>query len=90
MSIIISYDISNNELRSSFSKMLTSNGAIRIQFSVYEFVNTKRVTDNMMLKIERFAKHFSADDSVIIFNIDKAELTKYGNAIHRDRDILYF
>lgn len=34
--IIISYDISDDKMRTNFSKMLKKNGAIRLQFSVYE------------------------------------------------------
>lgn len=88
--IIVSYDIADDLIRSRFSKMLTKYGAIRLQYSVYEVSNTKRVTDNLFVKIESFAKHFTAADSVIVFEVDKQKLTKYGNAIHRDQDIVYF
>ena len=37
--------------RRHFSKMLESNGAIRIQGSVYEIQNTKRIVDNIKIKI---------------------------------------
>lgn len=43
-----------------------------------------------MSKIEAYAKHFTADDSVILFDIEAEKLTKYGNAIHRDQDVVYF
>ena len=88
--IIISYDISDVKMRANFSKMLKSNGAIRLQFSVYEVRNTKRIVDNIMAKIEAYAKHFAADDSVILFDIDADKLKKYGNAIHRDQNVVYF
>ena len=88
--IIISYDISDDKMRTNFSKMLKSNGAIRLQFSVYEVRNTKRIVNNLMSKIEAYAKHFTADDSVILFDIEAEKLTKYGNAIHRDQDVVYF
>lgn len=77
-------------MRTNFSKMLKSNGAIRLQFSVYEVRNTKRIVDNIVAKIETYAKHFTADDSVILFEIDTKKLTKYGNAIHKDQDIVFF
>ena len=35
--IIISYDIKEDKVRSKFAKMLEKNGAIRLQYSVYEF-----------------------------------------------------
>ena len=88
--IIISYDISDDNMRVNFSKMLKSNGAIRLQFSLYEVRNTKRIVDNIMAKIEAYAKHFTADDSVILFDIDADKLKKYGNAIHRDQNVVYF
>ncbi len=88
--LVISYDIHDTKLRTRFSKMLTKNGAIRLQFSVYEVNNTKRVLDNLMIKIDQFAKDFSGADSVIIFDVSAVKLKKYGNAIHRDTDIVYF
>ena len=88
--IIISYDISDDKMRTNFSKMLKKHGAIRLQFSVYEAVNTKRIIENLVAKIESYSKHFTADDSVIIFDVDVDKLTKYGYAIHRDQPIVYF
>ena len=67
-----------------------SESLIRLQYSVYEVANTNRVINNLLVKIEAWAKHFTADDSVIIFDVDKDKLIKYGNAIHRDKDIVYF
>ena len=77
-------------MRTNFSKMLMGNGAIRLQYSVYEVRNTKRVKDNLVAKVEAYSKHFTADDSVIIFDIDSDKISKYGNAIHRDKAIIYF
>ena len=87
---IVSYDISDNKMRTRFSKMLTKYGAIKLQYSVYEVVNTKRIMDNLLLKIETFSKHFDMDDSVIVFDVDADKLIKYGNAIHRDQPVIYF
>jgi CRISPR/Cas system-associated endoribonuclease Cas2 len=70
--------------------MLRMNGAIRLQYSVYEINNTTRVIDNLLVKIEEFSKQFSGEDSVIIFDVSSVRLKKYGNAIHRDVDIVYF
>lgn len=88
--VIVSYDISNDKMRTNFSNMLKKHGAIRLQFSVYEVANTKRIVDNLVAKIEAYSKHFTFDDSVIIFDVDSDKLTKYGNAIHRDKPIVYF
>lgn len=87
--LVISYDISNPKLRTKFSKMLVTNGAIRLQFSVYEVINTNRVLENLMLKIEQFSTQFDGGDSVILFDVSSEKLKKYGNAIHRDTDIVY-
>lgn len=87
--IVVSYDIADDKLRSRFSKMLTKNGAVRLQYSVYELVNTKRVVDNLMLKIDVFSKHFTGADSVVVFDVSNENLKKYGNAIHRDQDVVY-
>ena len=88
--LVISYDIKDDKLRTRFSKMLTKHGAIRLQYSVYEVNNTDRVINNLMTKIDAvFAKKFGGEDSVIIFDVSSVKLTKYGNAIHRDKDIVY-
>lgn len=89
--LIISYDIKDDKVRSKFTKMLIKNGCIRLQYSVYEFNNTNRLIENIRENIRhKFSKLFTEDDSVVIFdvNIDKTE--KYGNAIHRDKDIVFF
>lgn len=88
--IVVSYDISDDKMRTNFSKMLKKNGAIRLQYSVYEVSNTKRIVDNLVAKIEAYAKHFTPDDSVILFDIASENLIKYGNAIHRDEPVVYF
>lgn len=88
--IVISYDIADDKLRTRFSKLLTKNGAIRLQFSVYELNNTNRIIDNLKLKIEKYATQFSGSDSVIIFDVNPSSMIKYGNAIHRDTDIVFF
>lgn len=89
--LIISYDIEDDKLRTRFSKMITKNGAVRLQYSVYEFNNTKRHIENITVKIEeQFKKHFSGGDSIMIFDVKEQSVKKYGCAIHRDKDINYF
>lgn len=87
---IISYDISDDKLRNKFSRILSRNGAVRLQYSVYEINSSNRVYDNLIVKIDSFSKQISGGDSILIFNVNKSEIKKYGNAIHRDRDIFYF
>lgn len=89
--LVISYDIKDDKLRTRFSKMLTRNGVIRLQYSVYEINNTERIMKNLLVLIEdKFSKEFGGDDSVIIFDVSSVKLKKYGNAIHRDKDVVYF
>jgi len=88
--LVISYDIADNKLRKCFSKMLTKNGAIRLQYSVYEFNNTKRLISNLEIQIkEKFMPLFSGSDSVMIFDCNNESIIKYGNAIHRDKDAVF-
>lgn len=88
--LIISYDIEDDKLRSQFNKKLTKSGAIRLQYSVYEINNTKRVINNLKLMIEKeFAPKFGGGDSIVIFDIGTAEVVKYGNAIHRDQAVVF-
>lgn len=88
--LIISYDIKDDKLRNHFSKGIRRFGAIRLQFSVYEVENTQRIFDNLLTYIEdSYTSRFGADDSVIIFDVNSVKLRKYGNAIHRDQDIVY-
>lgn len=88
--VVVSYDIKDDKVRTKFQKMLTKHGAIRLQYSVYEINNTNRVIENIKLKIEQFAKLFGGGDSILIFDVSDVKLKKYGNAIHRDKDIVYF
>lgn len=89
--LIISYDIKDDKLRTKFAKTLKKNGAVRLQYSVYEVNNTDRVLNNLRVIIEDlFSKEFCGCDSVMIFDVNGVKLTKYGNAIHRDKDVVYF
>ena len=68
----------------------TPQGAIRLQFSVYEVNNTQRIIDNIKINIvDKFSKLFTGADSVLIFDAPNAKVQKFGNAIHRDADIVY-
>ena len=67
-----------------------AQGAIRLQFSVYEVNNTQRIIDNIKANIvDKFSKLFTGADSVLIFDAPNAKVQKFGNAIHRDADIVY-
>ncbi|MCI1720371.1 MAG: CRISPR-associated endonuclease Cas2 [Bacteroidales bacterium] len=88
--LVISYDISNDKVRNKFSKLLTKNGAIRLQYSVYEVNNTFVVRENIKGVIAAFSTgNFDKGDSVMIFDIKDNNTIKYGNSIYRDKDIVY-
>ena len=88
--ILVSYDIKSDMVRTRFSKMLVRNGAFRLQYSVYEVRNTQRIMDILVVKVEAFSKYFTADDSVLIIEADGKYIRKFGNAIHRDKPVVYF
>ena len=46
--------------------------------------------DNLMVKIDYYAKKFSGADSAIVFDVANVNLKKFGNAIHRDENVVYF
>lgn len=44
----------------------------------------------MVIIENEYVPKFDGGDSVIIFDVSAVKLKKYGNAIHRDKDIVYF
>jgi CRISPR-associated protein Cas2 len=89
--LIVSYDIADDKLRRKFAKTLSKQGGIRLQYSVFELNNTNRVLENLKVRIENYyGKKFGGGDSVIIFETDEKKAIKYGNAIHRDQDLMFF
>lgn len=67
--LLVSYDISNDKVRTAFSKFLKRFGR-RVQYSVYEIRNSERVLKNIIIVLEHtYKKKFTGSDSVIIFRI---------------------
>ena len=59
--VIVSYDISDDKLRTKFSKYLSKFGH-RLQYSVFEIDNSNRILDNIVTDIKnRFEKCFTVD-----------------------------
>mgnify|MGYP004650726477 FL=1 len=87
--IIISYDIKNDKLRTRFSKYIKKFG-YRLQYSVFEITNSKRMLDNIMSEISsEFEKEFDQTDSIIIIETSKnCKITKWGYAKNDNSDIL--
>ncbi len=87
--IIISYDISNNKLRTKFSKFLSKFGH-RIQYSVYEIDNSSNILKNIITQIKlKFEKNFSDEDSIYIFNLScSCEVIRMGYAKHEQESLI--
>lgn len=87
--IIISYDISNDKLRTRFAKFLSKFGH-RIQYSVFEINNSNKILMNIMAEISNnFEKCFSQEDSVIIFILSNSCKTiRYGYAKNEEKDLM--
>jgi len=67
--LLISYDISDDKVRTKFSKYIRKYGR-RVQYSVYEIYNSDRVIDNICAEIEgTFEKMFSKSDSVLVMPV---------------------
>ena len=89
--LLISYDISDNRLRTKFSKYLEKFGE-RLQYSVFEIKNSDRILENIESQIRQyFEKRFSQDDSVMIFRLSETcKVTRYGYAKNQESDVLVF
>ena len=87
--LLISYDISNNKLRTRFSTYIKKYG-YRLQYSVYEIKNSKRILENIIYEIKgNFEKKFTQEDSIMIFHFSK-QCKKYcfGYAKNEDDELL--
>ena len=87
--IIISYDISNDKLRTRFSKFLSKFGH-RLQYSVFEIDNSEKILRNIKAEISnKFEKKFSEEDSVIIFMLSNTcRIERYGYAKNEEKDLV--
>lgn len=87
--MLISYDISDDKLRTRFSKFLSKFGG-RLQYSVFEIRNSERVLENISTQITcQFEKHFSQTDSVMIFDLSKqCKIKRFGYAKNDETDLL--
>ncbi len=90
--LLITYDISNDKVRTRFSSFLKKFG-YRLQYSVYEIKNSDRILNLITAEIEkRYKKHFSGIDSVMIIRLSNKstdKIMKFGYAKNMDDDILF-
>ena len=77
-------------MRTRFSKFLCRYGR-RLQYSVFEIYNSKRILDNVKVEIEtKFQKKFEQSDSVLIMTVpDDAVTARYGYAKNEETDLLF-
>ena len=87
--IVVSYDISDDKLRTKFSKYLSRFGH-RLQYSVFEIDNSPRIVDNIVNDLKnRYEKLFSQQDSVIIFKLSSScEVLRFGYAKNDEKDFI--
>ena len=86
--LLISYDISNDKVRTKFAKYLSKFG-FRLQYSVFVFFNSETVLHNIETEIQNvYMKTFTEEDSVIIFNLSATcSKTCYGYAKNEETDV---
>ncbi len=88
--LVVSYDISNDKVRTKFNKFLKMYGR-RLQFSVYEIENSERILKNVILEItNHFEDLFTEADSVLIFDLQNNKVMRYGYAVHEEGDLIIF
>ncbi len=90
---IVSYDFESNRRRTRFSTFLKKFGR-RIQYSVFEIKNSKRVLDNIHTEVEmEYAPYFTKRDSIVIFPLCEActkKIGRYGYAVNEEQDVVVF
>lgn len=91
--LIVSYDFSNDKIRTKFSKFLEKYGR-RMQYSVFFVRNSPRVLRNVITEIDaRYKKYFKKTDSIVIFRACvscKEKIIRYGSATHDIENVVYF
>ena len=86
---LLTYDISDDKLRTRFSKFLSRYGR-RVQNSVFEIKNSSRILNNISIEIRtRFERNFSQADSILIYSVgDNNCVAKFGFAKNEESDLL--
>ena len=86
--LLVSYDISNDKVRTRFSKFLSKFG-FRLQYSVFEINNSETVLKYIETEIKNtYLKTFTQEDSIIIFRLSETcKKTCYGYAKNEDKEV---
>ena len=87
--LIVSYDISDDKLRTKFSKFLEKFG-YRLQYSVFQLKQSPSLLNNIITEINgRFKPKFTQADSIIIFDLSQqCKVHKYRYARNDDEDLI--
>lgn len=87
--VVVSYDISNDKLRTKFAKYLSRFGH-RLQYSVFEIDNSEKIVNNIVNDLKnKYEKSFSQEDSVIIFKLlSSCEVLRFGYAKNDEKDFI--
>ncbi len=90
--LIVSYDFTSDRTRSRFSRFLEKYGH-RVQYSVFQIRDSKRVLQNILTEVElKYKKEFTGADSIYVFRIcegcDK-KVERYGYAKHEESDLVF-
>ena len=88
--VIVSYDISDDKLRSKFAKFLSKFG-YRIQYSVFKIENSERLLNIIIDEIQnKYSKKFTQSDSVYIFKLSSScKVIKYGYSANEDDNVIF-
>ena len=87
--VVVSYDISNDKLRTKFAKYLSRFGH-KLQYSVFEIDNSEKIVNNIVNDLKnKYEKSFSQEDSVIIFKLSSScEVLRFGYAKNDEKDFI--
>jgi len=87
--ILVSYDISDDRLRTKFAKYLSKHG-FRLQYSIFQIKNSNRILDIVSSDIKNnFEKKFGQSDSIMVFRLsEQCKITRYGYAKNDDEDLI--
>jgi len=87
----VSYDISNDKLRTAFAKLIKKYGR-RLQYSVREIKNSTRVLNILVTSIDKiYGPKFEMTDSVVMFTICEGcapKIKRYGYAVQEEEDLV--
>ena len=87
--LLVSYDISNDKVRTKFSRYLSKFG-FRLQYSMFQIQNSPRMLAIIIAEIQdTYGKLFEQTDSVLIFDMSKqCKKYSFGYAKNEDEDLI--